>query len=263
MTTIKRALVLPDMQIRAPRLGDPEGEWTPALEAVAAYAEDNAPWDYVVQLGDFLDLPYFSGHKDASVYTEAQALEAFEEDKARGAKWLDRFGALTDNRYLIEGNHDFRGTARSPWMKKRPHLAPLVRMGRYARDNGWRWVPYWSRNETVRIGKAVFGHGRYANKYHAEKHARIYLGMNFFYGHVHDVQSYAPVVWEPGVTPVAQSLGCLCNLDQPWLNDPHNWIHCFAEFHFFENGNFTFYPIRLYGDKFVSPDGAWVYEGHR
>jgi hypothetical protein len=555
---VSKALVIPDLQIRAPRRGEPEGEWSPALEAVAHYAEDNAPWDHIVQIGDFLDLPYFSQHKDAQLYSEEAAIEAWEEDKERGAQWLARFGCLGDNNTIIEGNHDFRATSNSPWLKKRPHLNPLVNMAQYVRQNGWDWVPYWSENKLLKIGKAHIGHGRYANKYHAEKHSRIYNGINFFYGHCfdgatelltdkgwrnvskikiaetlatlnvknglieyqqvdrtvshpnwtrmfkvessnvelavtdghelvrthasaiiketaenvsqratskfvcganttdpegpysddwlrlivwiaadgcleysntnfirfhlrkerkilrleallklleieyrkniqaqgttkisfnleipeldwrkkclprlalssrqkrtmleeyihtdgsitgprtfqistskkseadllqemavtagyrcnltprpggsfilslnsnptpevrktafttyegtepvycvqvpngtvvsrrggkvtiagncHDVQSYAPVIWKPGVTPVSQSIGCLCNLYQSWLGgSPHNWVHAFMEVHFLNNGNFTYYIIRMYDDKFVSPDGNWIY----
>lgn len=259
LAVVETALVLPDMQIRAPRDGYPEGEQTGALEAVYRYAEDNAPWNYVVQIGDFLDLPYFSKHK-TNTAGQKYALQCWDEDRERGKTWLNRFGRLGDRRYLIEGNHDFRAVQ---YAKENPHLKTLVDMSAYVKEAGWKWVPYWTTDITVKIGKAEFGHGMLTNKYHAEAHARRYLGANFFYGHVHDVQSYTPAVRGLGQVPITQSMGCLCNMEQPWLHHAHshNWAHAFGIFHFLRNGNFNYYVARLYNDEFVSPDGRWLYSG--
>jgi len=252
---IKKVLVLPDLQCRVARLGDPPGEDGKTLLALQKYVDANGPYDEGVQLGDWLDLPYFSRY-DGGTWLE-DALDYYEEDVAIGCGVLEPFVAVCKKFTVLEGNHDHRF---KQFLKKHPHLVGKIDSPEQWAKNYLKaaWVPYWSNKQlSVKIGKAEFIHGQYCNKYHAEKHSREFLGSNVFYGHVHDIQSYSPRVRGPGGhTPAAMSLGCLCRFDQPWLNgDSVNWTQSFSEFFFFPDGNFTFFETRIFNNRFVGRDG--------
>lgn len=254
---IQKGLVLPDLQCRKARNGDPTGEDTKILTAVRRYVEHNGPYDWGIQLGDWLDLPYFSRF-DVDTRLD-DAIRMYEEDLAHAYLVIQPFVDVCKEFTIIEGNHDFRF---QQYLQRYPHLKSiLLSPEEMAKDQlGADWCAYWSNKQlSVRKGKAEFIHGQYANKYHAEKHAREFLGSNVFYGHVHDKQSYSPIVrGAAGHTPAAASLGCLCRLDQPWLRGAStNWTHSFAEFFVLPNGKFTFYDPRIFDDGFVGRDGKW------
>lgn len=248
----KIVLVLPDLQTRAPRNNYPEGEDSKTIKAVLKYAVDLKA-DETVFLGDIIDLPYFSKYEQVPV---GKAVEWYEQDVQRAKRIIDPFRDISKRVHVIQGNHDYRGER---FVAANPHLAKIVNI---ERDLGLKagrahYYRYWEdKGNLVRIGKATFGHGHYTNRYHAAKHAAVYPGTNFFYGHVHDIQSFDPVVYGHGSNNTAQSLGFLGRYDQPWLNnDPTNWQQAFAVFHFGAKGYFQHYVVRIFDHKFISPEG--------
>jgi predicted phosphodiesterase len=183
------------------------------------------------------------------------AVKYYKEDAYHGLRVLEPFLGACKEFTVIEGNHDYRF---KHYLNRYPHLQDLLSPPElYLQDYGVHWCPYWSNKSlSVKYGKAEFVHGQYTNKYHAEKHARLYLGSNVFYGHVHDNQSYSPVIRQHDHVPTSESLGCLCRLDQPWLQGAaNNWQQMFAGFYVMGDGNFTYYPIKIFDNRFVGPDG--------
>ena len=121
-------------------------------------------------------------------------------------------------------------------------------------------MPYWSKGKLLKIGNAYFGHGRFVNKYHAAKHADHY-GINFYYGHTHDMQSFPRVQHGNDKTLEAASLGCLCRYDQTYIKGaPTNWMQGFGVFHVFPDGYYNMFFVRIFKHRFVSPEGG-VYCG--
>ena len=122
-------------------------------------------------------------------------------------------------------------------------------------DIGVNWIKSWTTGEMVRIGEASFTHGNRTNKYHSFKMASEYMS-NIFYGHCHDTQSFTLTSKGDDSTYIGQSLGCLCQYDQQYKNGkPDNWQIAFGVFHFFPDGNFNHYVVRIFDYKFVAPNG--------
>ena len=90
-----------------------------------------------------------------------------------------------------------------------------------------------------------------------------YYGVNIFFGHNHDIQGFSKVNRGKNKTLVGQSLGCLCNYEQGYIQgNPTNWQQAFGIFYFFPNGHFTYYIPRIFNHKFISPEGK-VYDGNK
>ena len=117
------------------------------------------------------------------------------------------------------------------------------------KDFGYRVVPL---NEILQLGHANFIHGYYTSTHHAKKHLDVF-GVNIYYGHLHDVQSFSGVSVK-GVHE-AMSLGCLRSLQAPFMKGrPNNWSHAFGVFEFKIDGSYTRYvPIMI--------DGSFTFNG--
>lgn len=111
------------------------------------------------------------------------------------------------------------------------------------KDLGYRTVPL---NEILKVGDAHFIHGYYTGSAHAKKHLDVF-GVNIYYGHLHDVQSYSGVSVK-GMHE-SMSLGCLRTLQASFLKGkPNNWSHAFGIFEFKYDGSYTRYvPIMVDG----------------
>ena len=251
---MSKLLFLPDLHFRAARNGYPTGHDVKTLRAVDKYIEAFEP-DRIVLAGDVLDLPYFSSYESVPI---KEGAKYYEEDVAIARTYLDRWRGLTKNFDVIQGNHDYRAEV---VVREAPHLKKIINV---ERDLGLKstgrakYVRFWEdSSRLVRVGKAAFGHGLYTPAYHAAKHARAYPGINFFYAHVHDVQSHDPVVFGDGGNNTAQSFGFLARYNQPWLkNRPTNWQQAFGVFHFSKRGFFQYYIPRIFNNKFTSPEGV-------
>ena len=252
----KLALVLPDIHL--PR------ENKAALAAVEAYMADQK-FDYWIQLGDLIDnesISAFNDGKPRKMVSAPTVLEQFDYAN----DWLDKHLAVLKKKspecqkHFIEGNHCER-TER--YVDKNPQLAGLVDVPRGLRlkERGINWIPYWSKGQTLRIGKLHFIHGTYPVANHAAKHVREY-GCNVVYGHVHDYQVFTHKKMGDDQTIMGMSLGCLCDFKQPYMRGrPHNWVHMFGVVHFWPNGMFEVVPVTMINSRFVGPTNGRTYDG--
>jgi predicted phosphodiesterase len=216
-------------------------------------------WDEVIYLGDFMDFGCISSHNKENL--RAIAGKTIWRDYDIGVEILARHQKLAPKAKftLIEGNHEHR---MERYIDANPQLDGMieVELGLELIKRKVKWVRFWSKGEIYKIGKARFIHGNYTTKYHAAKHADAY-GDNVFYGHTHDVQSYSKELHGDDKTIVAQSLGCLCRYDQPYMRGkPSKWQQAFGIFYFQPNGFFTYYVPRIFKHGFISPEGK-VYQG--
>lgn len=214
-------------------------------------------WSEVLHLGDFLDFDCISSHnKDNLRAIEAKRL--FHDYEA-GADTLDRWKKLAPKAdfTLLEGNHEYRVER---YLDANPQLEGMIEVpvGLELQKRHVAWVPAWSKGKVYNIGKASFIHGGKTTNFHTKGMAYNY-GRNIFYGHTHDVQSYSVETAGHNTTYVAQSLGCLCRYDQPYMRGrPSKWQQSVSVFHFFEDGNFNYNVIRIFNHRFFF--GGKVYQ---
>lgn len=246
---IQSVLVIPDLQL-------PYTDFK-SLKVVEKYM-DSRRWDGVIYIGDFLDLDMISRHNEGNA--RELELRRIEKDYALGREILDRHIKIVRKRaprarfWLIEGNHEYRMEA---WLDRFPQFEGKmeVPIGLQLAEKDVEWVPFWSKGEVLTIGHASFIHGRYTNEHHAKKHADHY-GVNIFYGHTHDIQSFSKVAMANDKVYVGQSLGCLCERDQIYMHGaPSKWMQGFGIFYFRPDGLFTYYVPRIFDHKFISPEG--------
>lgn len=241
---MKRVLVIPDLQLPY--------EDKKSLNAVEQYMGDHE-WDEVIQIGDFMDFDIISSHNKENL--RAISGKTIDKDYEYGNAVLDRWQKLAPKAKftIIEGNHEFR---MERYIDANPVLEGKMEVpgGLNLNRRGIKWIPYWSKGDVYRVGKASFIHGTYVNQYHAKKHLEAY-DTSVFYGHVHSVQSFSKVQ-KKGKPMIAQSLGCLCELNQGYMRGrPSNWVHAFAVFYIQDNGNFNHFVVQVVDHKFVSPEG--------
>jgi|SRR5579859_421156 len=254
MSDVESVLVLPDIHYRR-KAG---GEDKRTLDAVKRYASHHR-WSHVVWLGDVMDHNSISSHNKTNLRSVKD--ETLLRDYEHANADLDEFDQATRGaaKVLIEGNHDYRATR---VIDEQPQLAGFIETenGLRLKQRGWTWVPYWSKGTTYSIGKATFGHGRYLNHHHAYKHALAY-GRNFYYGHCHSVQEHTMERDGDSRQYEAASLGCLCQLQQDYMQGaPTKWQQALGVFRFLPNGFFNRYTVRIFNHRFVSPEGK-LYRG--
>lgn len=249
----RRVLVLPDIHLRPSFDGIASGEDVETLRAVGRYVDDYR-WDEVVCLGDLVDLDCISSHNSGKPkLVEGRRLQ---KDYDYANKWLDLWQARTPGAKwtLIEGNHEYRAVR---YAEAFPAMAGKVEVpvNLHLAQRKIGWIPYWSEGKLYRIGNAYFGHGRHTNEFHAKKHLAEY-GVSFYYGHVHDVSEYSRVTHGNDKTICAKSYGFLARYAQPWMmGRPSKWQQAFGVFHFQTNGYFNEYCVKIFDNRFTSPEG--------
>lgn len=253
----KTIIILPDTHFRPARDGVPSGEDSQLLRRLVLpfMRERRRKIDFVVHLGDVLDLPSLSRHEAWREIDEA--IDLANDDFKYGREWMAELYEEAPNAHwrIIEGNHDFRCKSFCTSRKQRHLLESLdfsarMGLGDYA---NLRFIPYWSdKRRLVRLGKAAFCHGLSVTTGHAKVMAARYPGTNLYYGHVHDHQSYSPPTFEKRSANEAMSLGTLCRLEQPYMQGaPNNWRNMFAVMYLFPDGTYTMTPVSIIKGKFV------------
>lgn len=201
----------------------------------------------LINLGDFMEM--------GSVSHWGTNGNKFKDEAIGARELLKRIGDAAGpqcifKRFLI-GNHE-------SWMTqyfelKTPELGDLNEIDTGVslkfedilglKDFGYRTVPL---NEILNVGDANFIHGYYTSRNHAQTHLNVF-GVNIYYGHLHDIQSYSGVSVKG--THEAMSLGCLRTLNAPFMKGkPNNWNHSFGIFEFRSDGTYTRYaPILING----------------
>lgn len=239
-------IVLPDMHV-------PEHDKR-TVNNVLKYVQDTGPHKAIIQIGDFVDLSCISHHSKDSLI--AQTEHTVQGEYAEGRKILRDIQSASPNseKIMLEGNHEFRATR---WIEKYPQMRGAIepQLGLDLDKYGWKYIPYWSTGEVYKCKKAMFVHGRWCNKYHAEKHVREYA-HNIFFGHTHDCQEFSQARYGDNDTIVGASLGCLCKYDMTYMQGtPSKWQQAFGHFFFKPNGFFNYYVVKIFDHKFVGPNG--------
>lgn len=226
-------------------------------EAVLAYIRDN-DWYGCVQLGDAMDWDFISRWTvDNARRIEGQR---FLKEYEGMNKFLDTFQAAVRHKnpkaeiVILQGNHDYRVEV---VMDKTPMYEGMLEMEKNLHFDKRKitYWKYWEHRKPYRIGKALFAHGEYTNDHHAKKMA-LTFGEPIYYGHTHDHQLYSRVMRGEDKTITAESLGCLCRYDMPYMgHKPSNWQQGFAVFHFKPNGFFNHFFIDIFNHQFTSPEG--------
>lgn len=243
----KHLIVLPDPHIRA-KAG---GEDKRSIAAVEKYIKDAKP-DEIICIGDFMDFDCISTHNDRKPrLVEGETIAA---DYEAGNKVLDRWQKLAPRIVLLEGNHDYRVER---FIDEYPRMAGSLEVEKALKlkERGIKWVRSWSEGELYKIGNASFIHGIYVNDHHAKKHVEAF-GTSIFYGHTHDIQLYSKVTAGDNKTIVGQSLGCLCDYNQQYMNGkPNRWQQAFAEFWVRPDGYFNYTVTMIFNHKFIALSG--------
>jgi predicted phosphodiesterase len=251
----KTAVVVPDVH-----LGHHDQR---VLDLVEAYMADT--WiDYFINLGDLIDnggIAPFNQSRPRKILNEATLAEQYE----LGNQYWDRTqeAARAQNPdcefFYIEGNHEER-TERL--VDAQPQFEGMVETATNMRlkQRGIHWIPYWSTGETLKLGKLRFAHGFKTNIHHASTMVRDH-SCNLVYGHTHDTMSYPVRTLGDKHIQKAQSLGCLCDLNPPWIKGrPQNWMHAFGVYQFFPDGNFQPNLVEILNYRFVGPMTKKVYK---
>ena len=230
-----------------------------SLNALERYMADSR-FDEVIYIGDLLDFAQISKFNKGSPQEESRLVS---DDYKIAGKILDRHISIIkkNNRKakftLLEGNHEERIER---WLAQNPQVKGLVEVevGLKLGERGIKWVRAWSKGELYKIGKAYFTHGLYTNQYHAQKMVNNY-GVNIYYGHTHDHQSFSKVLKGKDKTIEGMSLGCVCEYDQSYMQGrPSSWQQGFGVFYFDRNTGFfnrTF--VGIFNHSFISPEGKF------
>ena len=250
----KRVLALPDIHY-------PYHDQR-ALDAVFKYVKDE--WfDEAVQLGDLLDFSEISDwNRGKPGLTENMRVQ--DTFDAGNEFWYTlqnltwRNNPKCKHTYL-EGNHEQRIErlyARHPiytGMFDVEHWLELKR-------RSIKWVRCDSKGEIHKVGQLYFTHGYSANLHHALSTVRA-VGAHIRYGHTHDRQYTADKRIGHNQAPTAASLGCLCDLNQPYLKGgPTRWEHGFGVFDFYPDGAFQEHYVRLHDYQFIGPTNGKLYK---
>jgi predicted MPP superfamily phosphohydrolase len=227
------------------------------LTGVLKFIEDFKP-HIIVLGGDTFDLNYFS--RWAEMSPNALSGDKFKADMEWGNDFLDKIESRMvkkrPRKIFIEGNHEERIRR---FIDKYPYLNEMLALKRelHIEERKWEWI---AENNYAKVGKLYYVHGHYTNKYHSEKHLRVY-GKNIRYGHKHDTQMYMTVSPIDYHRRTARSIPCLCTTNPAFLRSrPNSWINGFQYAHIAEDGNFYESVPLIQGDKFIAEGrkyGSW------
>lgn len=217
-------------------------------------------FDEVIYLGDIMDFDQISKFNKGSPLAESRNIN---DDYKVAGKILDRHLSIVrkNNRTakftLLEGNHEERIER---WVSQNPQAKGLVEVdvGLKLGQRGINWVRSWSKGELYKVGKAYFTHGLYTNQYHAQKMVNNF-GVNIYYGHTHDHQSFSKIFKGKDKTLEGMSLGCLCEYNQSYMQGrPSNWQQMFGVLMINKDtGYYQMIPIKIFDHSFFSPEGVF------
>lgn len=249
--SVKSALVLPDLQF-------PEHNQV-LLTQVERYMASR-PWDYLLYLGDIMDMDAISHHAIESGNLRALENKRLKQDYADMSRILRRHRAIVgpDCRiYYFKGNHE-------EWadqlVDRRPGLEGMVEI-EYNLPFAELNIEIIRPRGYLKLGKVYFIHGdisagKYQSTHHAKKVVETY-NRNVVYGHHHTFQAFTKIS-PVGIdeTHTAYCLPCLANTQPGWAKDkPNSWLNGFGVVHFDED-NFSVMPVIAVNNSFISPEGA-------
>lgn len=211
-------------------------------------------WDYLILLGDFLDMTPLNHHAMESGNLRELEGKRMKKDYAEMADILIRLRKAVGKKCQIVyflGNHEEwaeKFVDRHPTlegMMEAVYNLPFKELG----------IEVIAPRKTKQIGKIVFVHGDLNGKYtpanHAAKMVSLF-GKNVVYGHHHTLQISARM------SPADQndkhagfSIPALADVNPTWAgNKPNQWVNGFAVIDISPK-RFTVYPIVSSRDGFI------------
>ena len=230
--------------IKADEHHDATREFHPSYRLLKKFADAFRP-DFVVDLGDILDLEYISTFNKADLkkLSAHDFVDDFDLVNREYDWWLER----TAKFYQIQGNHDERTERVSA---SAPMFSSLIDYARVF-DYAGRGISYTRLvDPPLKIGKLSLIHGWYTVKYHAFK-TLMALGGNVAYGHMHEFQTYSHKFPATDQEIQAWCIACLNDVNPEWKKGcPTGWQNGFAVIDMADSGDFNLYPINIIGGKF-------------
>lgn len=231
---MKLYVVLPDIHDVPPNKKSLKRKtYHPALRCAEKVIKEYHPHG-IIYLGDVTDMESLS-HFDANKQRKMEG-RRYRRDIDSVKTLLDRHSQLAKEFIYCIGNHEQRVETYIDYNPKdegdKDYVADAELIQR-----GFEVVPY---GHVKKLGKALFTHGKNTSKYHSYHMAHLFQ-RTIFYGHTHDVQTHSvvsPVDFKD--VRVAESMGCLCNLNPDWLkNKETRWVHAMGMFYLKDNGEFN------------------------
>jgi len=158
--------------------------------------------------------------------------------------------------HILLGNHDCRlwELENHPNAKVRELARKLIGdFEGWAKKYKFRWYPYDSEKGVIQLGNWKIVHGFYYGVNACRAHATVY--NNTIFGHCHDIN--CQTIPKHGGPVRGMSIGCLCQLDQPYMNKKagklkweHGWVYGFYED---RTAEVTVYQAQKINDKWYLP----------
>lgn len=220
-------------------------------------------WDFLVYLGDGLDMDAISHHAFESGDRRGMENKRLKKDYEAYAKILKRHRKIVGPDCKIVyfmGNHE-------EWADKMVDMFPGIEgmiEPRYCLPFDDLDIEVIEYRHFKKIGKILFLHGdldkgAYGSVHHAKKYVELY-NRNIVYGDKHTLQVFTKVS-PAGMddTHTGYSIPCLADIRPKWNRDkPTSWLNGFGVF-FVTEQRFTVLPIVAINNGFIAPDGI-VYE---
>jgi predicted phosphodiesterase len=225
-----------------------------AHRAIAELAQVLRPQGWVFN-GDFLDLLEISRHSAGSLakLEGRRICTTFNEGNRILDLLITAAGKQCTDLHFIDGNHEDRINR---WLSTADNGIfsgdESISIARRLKFDS-RGIQYHEGypEAGVRLGKLWVTHGRFTNKYHANKMLDYYR-HSVLYGHTHAPQmDHAPALRGQQV---AIGTGHLGDPDSPAMSyapRPNRWVSGFALVYVYPDGSFNAQPINLWRGQFV------------
>jgi len=230
------------------------------LNRVEKYMASNR-WDFLVLLGDMLDMDAISHHAMSSGEWRALEGKRLQKDYKAFAKMLRRWRKTVGSHcqiYYFMGNHE-------EWAERFIDHMPTLE-GFIEPENNLPFeelkIKVVAPRQVMKIGNLHFIHGdidkgSYGSVHHAKKVVDLY-GRSVAYGDKHTQQVFtkaSPLGMKD--THAAWAIPCLANTNPKWnRGKPTAWINGFGVFYVRPNGNFNIYTVVAVDNIFTAPDGT-------
>lgn len=231
----------------------------PVLLTVVEKYMASKHWDYVVYLGDGLDMDAISHHALQAGDRRSTEGKRLKKDYEAYSKILRRHRKIVGPKckmiYFL-GNHE-------EWADRMVDMFPGIEGMIEPRQ----CLPFDELNIEVvdyrkfkKIGKILFLHGdqdkgAYGSVHHAKKYVEMY-NRNIVYGDKHTLQVFTKIS-PAGMddTHTGFAIPCLADIRPKWnRSKPTAWLNGFGVFYLTEQ-RFSVIPIVAISNGFISPEG--------
>lgn len=214
-------------------------------------------WDFLIYLGDGLDMDAISHHARTSGNRRSQENKRLKKDYDNYAKILRRHRQIVGPNCKIIyflGNHEEWA---DKFIDEFPELEGMIEP-RYCLPFDELNIELIEYRHYRQIGKILFAHGDfnegYGSKHHAMKAVELY-NRNIVYGDKHTLQVFTKISpYGINETHSGYAIPCLANIKPAWKRDkPNSWLNGFGVFMVDDDG-FTVLPIVAIHNSFLAPN---------